>query len=47
MRMCAWAVAVGFTCVDARRSDRFALPRLPASDRTGPELERAIRLADR
>jgi hypothetical protein len=41
------AVAVGFACVDPRGFDRFALPRFPAGDRTGPELERAIRAADR
>lgn len=43
----SWAVAVGFTCVDPRRFDRFALPRLPAGDRTGADLERAIHQADR
>ena len=34
------AVAVGFACVDPRSFDRFALPRFPAGDRAGPELER-------
>lgn len=43
----SWAAAVGFACVDPRRFDRFALPRLPAGNRTGTELERAIRQADR
>ena len=43
----SWAVAVGFACVDPHRFDRFALPRLPAGERTGDELELAIRQADR